>query len=62
ADVIVVPLRPNHHASGITVMLEAAAVGKPMIVSDVGGLRDYFPNDCAAYVPAFDASAMRGAA
>lgn len=62
ADVIVVPLRPNHHASGITVMLEAAAVGKPMIVSDVGGLRDYFPGDCAAYVPAFDASAMRGAA
>ena len=37
ADVIVVPLRPNFHASGITVMLEAAAVGKPMIVSDVGG-------------------------
>uniref|UniRef100_UPI00197EFEE4 glycosyltransferase n=1 Tax=Burkholderia sp. Ac-20379 TaxID=2703900 RepID=UPI00197EFEE4 len=62
ADVIVVPLRPNRHASGITVMLEAAAVGKPMIVSDVGGLRDYFPADCAAYVPAFDASAMRGAA
>ncbi|WP_414439882.1 glycosyltransferase [Burkholderia sp. 22PA0106] len=62
ADVIVVPLRPNHHASGITVMLEAAAVGKPMIVSDVGGLRDYFPTDCAAYVPAFDAGAMRGAA
>ncbi|MCM2495223.1 glycosyltransferase family 1 protein [Burkholderia glumae] len=62
ADVIVVPLRPNHHASGITVMLEAAAVGKPIIVSDVGGLTDYFPRDCAAYVPAFDAGAMRGAA
>ncbi|OXH87791.1 hypothetical protein CA831_19630 [Burkholderia multivorans] len=54
ADVIVVPLRPNFHASGITVMLEAAALGKPMIVSDVGGLTDYFPHDTAAYVPPFD--------
>ncbi|MBN3791240.1 glycosyltransferase [Burkholderia sp. Ac-20353] len=62
ADLIVVPLRPNFHASGITVMLEAAAVGKPMIVSDVGGLRDYFPLDTAAYVPPFDAQAMRQAA
>ncbi|KWC41722.1 glycosyl transferase [Burkholderia ubonensis] len=62
ADVIVVPLRPNFHASGITVMLEAAAVGKPMIVSDVGGLADYFPHDTAAYVPPFDAQAMRQAA
>ncbi|KVQ66653.1 glycosyltransferase [Burkholderia territorii] len=62
ADVIVVPLRPNFHASGITVMLEAAAVGKPMIVSDVGGLSDYFPDDTAAYVPAFDTAAMREAA
>ncbi|WP_258400900.1 glycosyltransferase, partial [Burkholderia multivorans] len=62
ADVIVVPLRPNFHASGITVMLEAAALGKPMIVSDVGGLTDYFPHDTAAYVPPFDAQAMRDAA
>ncbi|WP_179400606.1 glycosyltransferase family 4 protein [Burkholderia guangdongensis] len=62
ADVIVVPLRPNFHASGITVMLEAAALGKPMIVSDVGGLRDYFPHGTAAYVPPFDARAMRHAA
>jgi glycosyltransferase involved in cell wall biosynthesis len=62
ADLIVVPLRPNYHASGITVMLEAAALGKPMIVSDVGGLPDYFPHDAAAYVPPFDAKALRRAA
>ncbi|KVE36259.1 glycosyltransferase [Burkholderia sp. TSV86] len=62
ADLIVVPLRPNFHASGITVMLEAAAVGKPMIVADVGGLRDYFPDDTAAYVPPFDVLALRRAA
>ncbi|AIT24181.1 glycosyl transferases group 1 family protein [Burkholderia thailandensis E254] len=62
ADLIVVPLRPNHHASGITVMLEAAALGKPMIVSDVGGLRDYFPQGAATYVQPFDALALRRAA
>ncbi|SMF99412.1 glycosyltransferase [Burkholderia singularis] len=62
ADLIVVPLRPNFHASGITVMLEAAALGKPMIVADVGGLRDYFPADTAVYVPPFDAPALRRAA
>ncbi|APA84815.1 glycosyltransferase family 4 protein [Paraburkholderia sprentiae WSM5005] len=61
ADVIVVPLRPNSHASGITVMLEAAAVGKPMVATDVGALRDYFPADEAAYVPPFDPQALRDA-
>jgi glycosyltransferase involved in cell wall biosynthesis len=61
ADVIVVPLRPNTHASGITVMLEAAAVGKPMVVTNVGGLQDYFSARAAAYVPPFDADALRNA-
>jgi glycosyltransferase involved in cell wall biosynthesis len=61
ADVIVVPLRPNTHASGITVMLEAAAVGKPMVVTNVGGLQDYFSACAAAYVPPFDADALRNA-
>jgi glycosyltransferase involved in cell wall biosynthesis len=61
ADVVVVPLRPNTHASGITVMLEAAAVGKPMVVTNVGGLPDYFSARAAAYVPPFDADALREA-
>ncbi|WP_027798712.1 glycosyltransferase [Paraburkholderia dilworthii] len=61
ADVIVVPLRPNTHASGITVMLEAAAVGKPMIVTDVGALQDYFPAGEASYIPPFNAPALRDA-
>ncbi|MEX3788348.1 glycosyltransferase [Paraburkholderia sp. BR14374] len=61
ADVIVVPLRPNSHASGITVMLEAAAVGKPMVATDVGALRDYFPADEATYVPPFIPEALRAA-
>lgn len=62
ADVIVVPLRPNSHASGITVMLEAAAVGKPMIVTNVGALADYFDGKAVSYVPPFDAQALREAA
>ncbi|CAB3779812.1 hypothetical protein LMG28614_00928 [Paraburkholderia ultramafica] len=61
ADVIVVPLRPNSHASGITVMLEAAAVGKPMVVTNVGALQDYFPGDEAAYIPPFNPQALRDA-
>jgi glycosyltransferase involved in cell wall biosynthesis len=59
ADVVVVPLRPNFHASGITVVLEAAALGKPLVVTDVGGLRDYFSGEHAAYVPPHDPEALR---
>jgi glycosyltransferase involved in cell wall biosynthesis len=61
ADVIVVPLRPNSHASGITVMLEAAAVGKPMVVTNVGALQDYFPASEASYIPPFNPQALREA-
>jgi len=61
ADVIVVPLRPNTHASGITVMLEAAAVGKPMVVTNVGALDDYFPASEASYIPPFNPQALRDA-
>ncbi|WP_250510791.1 glycosyltransferase [Caballeronia sp. GACF4] len=61
ADVIVVPLRANTHASGLTVLLEAIALGKPVIVTDVGGLRDYFGAGHVAYVPAHDSAAMRRA-
>jgi glycosyltransferase involved in cell wall biosynthesis len=58
---LVVPLRPNLHASGITVMLEGAARGIPMVCTDVGGLRDYFAGEEVCYVPAGDADALRRA-
>lgn len=61
ADLVLVPLRPNSHASGITVMLEAAALGKPMVVTDVGTLTDYFSYRAASYVPPFDAQTLRAA-
>ncbi|WP_321927653.1 glycosyltransferase [Paraburkholderia guartelaensis] len=62
ADIIVVPLRPNTHASGITVMLEAAALGKPMIATKVGALEDYFDDKAASYVEPFNAQQLRDAA
>lgn len=61
ADLIVVPLRPNTHASGITVMLEAAALGKPMVATKVGALDDYFDDDAVSYVAPFDARQLREA-
>lgn len=61
ADLAVVPLRPNLHASGITVMLEAAIAGLPIIVSDVGGLKAYFDDWQVRYVAGGDADALREA-
>lgn len=59
ADVVVVPLKPNLHASGITVLFEAATLGVPVVVSDVGGLRYYFSDDEVTYVPGRDPERLR---
>lgn len=59
ADVIVVPLGHNTHVSGITVVLEAVALGRPVIVSDVGSLRDYFGPEHVFYVPPHDVQALQ---
>ena len=61
ADVVVVPLSDNKHASGITVVQEATVKGLPVIATDVGGLRDYFAEDHVSYVPAGDVERMREA-
>jgi glycosyltransferase involved in cell wall biosynthesis len=61
ADFIVVPLKPNLHVSGITVIEEAAIRGVPVISTDVGGLRAYFDGDAIAYVRAGDPVAIREA-
>jgi hypothetical protein len=42
-------------------MLEAAAVGKPMVVTNVGALQDYFPASEAFYIPPFNPPALRDA-
>jgi len=61
ATMMLVPLKANHHASGITVIQEAALHGVPVIATDTGGLRDYFDDDAVTYVPVGDADAIRRA-
>lgn len=56
ATAIVVPLRPNLHASGVTTCIESLG-SAPLIVTDVGGLRDYLPNE-ATFVPEGDPRAL----
>ncbi|MEN0107824.1 MAG: glycosyltransferase family 4 protein [Pseudomonas sp.] len=59
ADIIVVPLTENLHASGITVVEEAIVKGLPLVVSDVGGLRGYVGDDDVWYVPPHNSQALR---
>lgn len=59
ADIAVVPLKPNLHASGITAIQEAVVQGVPVIATNVGGLTDYFGPDAICYVPAKDPAALR---
>lgn len=61
ADMVVVPLTENRHASGITVMMEATYFGVPMIVSKCGGVEDYFDSESVLYVPPGDAEALAAA-
>jgi glycosyltransferase involved in cell wall biosynthesis len=61
ADVVVVPLKPNLHVSGITVVAEAVLFGVTIVCTDTGGLRGYFSGDEVRYVPPNDSVAIRGA-
>ncbi len=60
-DVVVIPLVFNRHASGLTVMLEAVANGKPVIVSRTGGMTHYFTDDHVTYVEPGQPHAIRDA-
>ncbi|HEX5319415.1 MAG TPA: family 16 glycosylhydrolase [Stellaceae bacterium] len=61
ADIAVVPLRSNLHASGITVVEEAITRGVPVICTDTGGLTAYFAVDEVKYVPEGQPGAIRDA-
>lgn len=61
ATIAIVPLRPNAHASGITVLQEAALNGVAAIASDVGGLRDYFDDDSVSYFASGDVAGLEQA-
>ena len=60
-NIVVLPLRRNLHASGITVILEATSYGIPVICTDTGGLRAYFSDDEVLYVPPYDVQELRRA-
>jgi glycosyltransferase involved in cell wall biosynthesis len=61
ADILVLAIKPNKHASGITVIQEAALQGIPIVCSDTGGLRAYFNDSQVRFVPPLDAAALRRA-
>ena len=58
ADVVVMPMKENDY-SGITVVCEAAATGRPVVCSRTGGVATYFDEDDLFYVPVGDADTMR---
>ena len=59
---VVLPLGPAIHASGVSTLVEAMAMGKALIVSDSGGIRDYVvPDETCLVVPCGDPVALRAA-
>lgn len=61
AGVVVVAVRENHHCSGITTMLEAAAAAAPMVATRDSGLLSYFSEDEVLWVEQGDDLALREA-
>lgn len=61
ADVVIVPLSRNQHASGITSILEATLLGKPVVASDTGGINWYLSGDEIALCPVGDVDRLVGA-
>jgi glycosyltransferase involved in cell wall biosynthesis len=59
ADIAVVAIKPNLHASGITVVEEATLCGLPVICTDTGGIGAYFSDDEIARVPPQAPAAIR---
>ena len=59
ADLVVVTLKPNLHASGITVVEEAIILGVPVICSRAGGLEAYFRPGEVFYVEGEDPAQLR---
>jgi glycosyltransferase involved in cell wall biosynthesis len=62
AAVVALPLHDTVHPGGINTLLEAMATGRPTIVSDSRGVKDYVRNgDTVLAVPPGDAGALASA-
>ncbi|REC97324.1 glycosyl transferase family 1 [Microbacterium sp. AG157] len=61
ASIVAIATRFNHHVSGMTVALEAAATGRPVVTTDTPGMSDYVDEASGRLTPAGDAGAMAAA-
>jgi glycosyltransferase involved in cell wall biosynthesis len=61
ADFVLLTIKPNLHASGITVLQEAAVLGSAVICSDTGGLRSYFSDEEVYFIPHGNSSEIQKA-
>lgn len=55
ASVVAIPLRPNLHASGCTVAIEAMSARVPIVATGAGGIEEYLAGTGAAVVGVGDA-------
>jgi glycosyltransferase involved in cell wall biosynthesis len=58
STVVAMATRPNLHASGMTVGLEAMSTGRPVVASATPGMDDYFTPDVADLVEPQDEAAL----
>jgi glycosyltransferase involved in cell wall biosynthesis len=62
AGIVVLPLHPSTHAGGISVLLQAMAMGKPVVVSASPGIMDYvLHEETCLVVPCHDPAALQSA-
>lgn len=62
ASMVVITTKDTPNASGVTTLMEAMAMGKPVIVSDNPALRDYLPPpDAGVVIPVGDRAALQAA-
>jgi glycosyltransferase involved in cell wall biosynthesis len=61
ADLVALALKPNLHASGITVIEEATVFGLPVVCTETGGLSAYFTEPDIRYVPVGQPEKLREA-
>lgn len=62
ASIVIVTTQDTPNASGVTTLMEAMAMGKPVIVSDNPALRDYLPpSEAGIVIPVGDSASLQAA-